>query len=142
MKKFRSKVGALVIIVWIVAVVALFCSMFFSSSPWWSFLIGFVPVSTIFGFSVFFIYYIVDGEKLIIKVGPFNNGEVDIKKIEKITKCNSWVASAASSWDRIGIHISKVGISPYAIVSPKDRDGFIAALLEVNPDIEVDLESK
>lgn len=140
MKKFRSKIDTWVIVVMIVLCVALSCFPFLSTAPWWSFLIGFVPTFSIFGFTIFFIYYIVDGDKLKIKVGPFNNGEVDIKKIVKISKCNSWVASAASSWDRIGLHISKVGVSPYAIVSPKDRDGFIAALLEVNPDIIVDME--
>ncbi len=139
MKKFRSKIDTWVVILMIVLCVVTCCFPFFTSAPWWSFLIGFVPTILIFAFAVFFINYIVEGDKLQIKIGPFNNGVVDIKKIVKITKCKSYISSPAGSLDRIGIYISKVGLSPYAIVSPKDRDGFIAALLEVNPDIVIEL---
>lgn len=142
MKKFRSKIDTWIIILLIVLFIVVFWLSFNSDSPLNPFLVGFVPSLLLFGFIVFFINYIIDGDKLKIKIGPFSIGEIDIKKIVKISKSNSFISSPASSWDRIGIYISKVGKSPYSNVSPKDKKAFIAALLEVNPDIEVDLDIK
>lgn len=66
-----------------------------------------------------------------------------IDKIESIKQINSILATAtALSSNRIAIKFSDRKIlKSYAPleIAPKDRDGFIAELLEINPDIKVTL---
>lgn len=68
-----------------------------------------------------------------------------IDRIESITHVNSILASAALSTHRIAIKFSDRKVLKSSLpleISPKDDNGFIAALLRVNPDIKTAPVSK
>lgn len=65
-----------------------------------------------------------------------------IDNIESITHVNSILASAALSTDRIAIRFKDRKVLKSAApleISPKDRTGFISALLKINPEIQVNV---
>lgn len=79
--------------------------------------------------------YVVNGCKLHVWVSFIPFGRKDIRKIVSVRRSSSLLSSPALSVDRLLITFRDGDI---LIVSPKDRDGFIAALLSVNPNIITD----
>nr|WP_299382689.1 PH domain-containing protein [Allomuricauda sp.] len=73
---------------------------------------------------------------LIIKWSFFTYQRIDILSITSITGTNSLISSPAASLDRLEIRFKK---HQSVLVSPKDKEGFIAHLSQINPDIEVKL---
>lgn len=63
-----------------------------------------------------------------------------IDKISEVRKTRGILSAAALSFDRIAIRFSDKSILKSSLpleISPEDRDGFIARLKEINPDITV-----
>ncbi|WP_136466806.1 PH domain-containing protein [Flagellimonas onchidii] len=88
-------------------------------------------------FSLYFffsIYYVIDGNTLIIRVGIWMNKRIDISTIRSITESNSLIGAPAASLDRLKIKYNKYGS---VLISPKDRAGFIKHLTQTNPQIVV-----
>lgn len=83
-------------------------------------------------------HYIIDGRTLRIKSGIFVNRLVNIDTIRMITQTNSLESSPANSLDRLELRYNKF---ERIIISPKDKDGFIKKLSELNPNIEVQLKN-
>ncbi|RDU36077.1 hypothetical protein DRW41_15955 [Neobacillus piezotolerans] len=77
--------------------------------------------------------YTVEGGMLIVRSGPFKR-KIPIKEIEKVKQSNSLLASYALSIRRLELRFSKYGL---VYVSPKDEEGFIKSLKEVNPSIRI-----
>ncbi len=83
---------------------------------------------------LFSIYYVIDRNTLIIRVGILVNQRIDISTIQSITESNSLIGAPAASLDRLKIKYNKYGT---VLISPKDRAGFIKHLTQINPQIVV-----
>ena len=63
-----------------------------------------------------------------------------IDKISSVRKTNGILATAAMSMDRVEIRFTDHSVTRSympLVISPADRDGFIADLKRLNPDIEI-----
>jgi len=83
--------------------------------------------------------YKIIGKSLRIKSGIFVNKSVSIDTIRTITETNSILSSPANSLDRLELRYNKF---ERIIISPKDKDGFIKILSELNPNIEIQLKNE
>jgi hypothetical protein len=79
-------------------------------------------------------YYQVSESILRVKSGIVIDKRVDIKSITKIVATNSILSSPALSFNRIEISYNKFD---YIIISPKDKQTFIAKQKAINPTIIV-----
>lgn len=88
------------------------------------------------------VYYRIDGNQLIV-YQFFMPTAFSIGKIKEIKKTKSVLsASAASLTDRIAITFTDRSVLKSTmplVISPVRRDEFVKQLLEVNPDIQVEL---
>ena len=78
-------------------------------------------------------YYQIEGDTLTIRSGLIR-WRVPIREITSVTPSRSPASSPALSLDRLRI---AYGSSKSILVSPEDRDRFVAALRSVNPAITV-----
>lgn len=69
-------------------------------------------------------YYWIQGDMLRIRSGPFH-WEIEVSKIQSIEPSRSILSSPALSLDRLEI---RHGQGQSVLVSPADKDGFLAAL--------------
>lgn len=76
--------------------------------------------------------YLVEGGFLKIKSGFIRYPPVAICEMKKISKTSSLMSAPAASFDRIQITYGKFD---EVIISPKERDQFIAELQSVNPEL-------
>ena len=82
------------------------------------------------------IRYVVDNDFLTVRCGRFVKHTYRIADIVSIKRSNTIMSSPAASLDRIELLTRK---RQRIVVSPYRRDEFVAALLAVNPAIEVAL---
>jgi membrane protein YdbS with pleckstrin-like domain len=77
-------------------------------------------------------YYVLDEEHLTIRYGPFRK-TIPLEAIRSVRKTSNPMASPALSLQRL-----EIVYGPYhtALISPKDRDAFIALLHERCPNID------
>lgn len=80
-------------------------------------------------------YYRIEAEDLQIKSGFLHNQKIAIKDIQKIKETKDLISSPALSLDRLAIF---TGRYDSVLVSPKDKDAFIAHLLSINPSINLE----
>jgi hypothetical protein len=79
-------------------------------------------------------YYVIDGNKLIVKSGIIINIQIDIDKITKIVPTTSILSAPALSLDRLEIFYNKFDS---VVISPGNKAEFIAALKIINGGIVV-----
>ncbi len=106
---------------------------------------GLIIVSAVAAFIIHMFlttYYQIKGMKLRVKCGLFFHQEVDIDAIKRVSETNSWISSPATSLDRLEIKYLKNKKVESVIVSPKDKDGFIKMIIELNPEVDVRLKPK
>lgn len=103
-----------------------------------------ITVALLLGISLFTLqlflnttYKISDDHQLVIRCGIATFGKIDISSIKSVEKTNSIISSPAPSFDRIELKYDKW---ESVIISPKDKRGFIDALLKINPGIDVKFE--
>jgi transglutaminase-like putative cysteine protease len=77
-------------------------------------------------------YYQIEGDTLVIR-SAFITWRVPIREIRSVTPTRSPISSPALSIDRLRIEYGPKWI----LISPADREGFIATLRSVNPAITV-----
>lgn len=78
--------------------------------------------------------YIIRYDNLVIHNGFLYKIEIQIKSIESISEVTNYTSSPAFSTDRLKItYNSKKTI----YISPKEKEQFIAEILEKNPSIEM-----
>ncbi|MGE7920160.1 PH domain-containing protein [Viridibacillus sp. NPDC093762] len=98
-----------------------------------------IPLAFLLGWSWFTTGYRISNELLIIQSGPLKK-RIPIKNIEKVSSTKNPLASSALSFDRIEISYgTDYGM---ALVSPKDKNGFVTHLKNINPQIELDKRLK
>jgi hypothetical protein len=87
-------------------------------------------------------YYQIDGKILKIRCGVFFNLKIDIDAIRRISETDNPISSPATSLDRLEIKYQKDRKINTVMISPKDKAGIIKIITELNPAIEVRLNSK
>lgn len=78
----------------------------------------------------------VTESEIKVSLGPTNT-TVDIASVVSMKKTVSFLASSGASAKRVEIVYRKNGGQRLLYVSPADRDGFIRAVREKNPEIKV-----
>ena len=129
MKVYRSKIDWwLIIIIFVV-----FCYPIIDGILTKEYLLSVVFSGILFLVFLMFksIKYKIDGENLQIWWT-----KIDVKSIRKIYSTNNPLSSPALSLDRIAVVYNKYD---EVLISPKEREDFIAELLKINPNIEVKL---
>ncbi len=71
-----------------------------------------------------------------VALGPTNTS-VALRDVVSMKKVVNFVAASGASAKRIKLVYMKNGAREVLYLSPADRDGFIRAVLEKNPDITV-----
>lgn len=80
-------------------------------------------------------YYAIDSAMLTIHGGLlYKRKKIPIASIRKIEETRTFVSAPAPSLDRLEIFYNRFDS---VVISPKDKLGFIAELLKLNPEIEV-----
>ena len=95
-----------------------------------------VALSLIFAFILYLFFgtsYTIEKDKLLIKCGFFKYKPIKIGEIKEISNTKSLLSSPAPSFDRIVI---KHGKYDAIIISPKDKQGLVSDLVNINPEIE------
>ena len=129
MKVYRSRIGWEI---W-VPVVLLFTWIVYQTDGAWPILLALVLAGSFILIMVLRTRYVISGEMLIVKCWPVINLEIDIKSIHRIRRTWNPLSSPAASYiGRIEVHYDR---GKSCIISPKDRHGFIADLLERNKSI-------
>lgn len=127
---------------WLWAVMALSVGVIVVAAPdwpWWLTAIYGVMIIGAFIGGIGGCWYAVDGDKLVV-YQFFRPHPLPINKISEVRYCTGYLAGPACSTRRLSIKFSdrKVlkSFAPLEI-SPRDRDGFVAHLLRINPEIKV-----
>ncbi|MDR7210056.1 PH domain-containing protein [Flavobacterium piscis] len=79
-------------------------------------------------------FYIIEGEKLIIKCGFLINISIAVETIKKISETNNIMSSPALSLDRLEILYNKFDT---VMISPKEKIKFIEAIQKINPEVKI-----
>lgn len=79
-------------------------------------------------------YYTIEGNQLLVKSGFLFQASIDILSITKISETNNFISSPALSLDRLEIRYQPRNS---VIISPKDKQGFLEHLLQINPNISI-----
>lgn len=83
--------------------------------------------------------YILDQGMLDIRCGFLYRKVIDVARIRKISETNTLMSSPALSLDRLELHLDKASS---VVISPKNKDEFIEAMLQVNDQILVQRKLK
>lgn len=109
---------------------------------WWYVVFVSGNMTLLYVWLMFGCWYEIDGEELVI-YQFFRPTRLPISKIKEVKKTSGYLATAGMSRLRVTITFTDRSVlKSYAPIeiSPKDRNGFIAQLKSINPDIEVILE--
>lgn len=79
--------------------------------------------------------YIISNNILHIKIGAIEVKKLDVHKIKKIEKTFNPLSAPALSLKRLKLSYGES--FGYTLISPKEREQFINAILEINPSVEV-----
>lgn len=106
---------------------------------WWYVVFVSGNMTLLYVWLMFGCWYEIDGEELVI-YRFFRPTRLPISKIKEVKKTSGYLATAGMSHLRVTITFTDRSVlKSYAPIeiSPKDRNGFIAQLKSINPDIEV-----
>ena len=83
--------------------------------------------------------YILEGDTLNIQSGFLYKKKMNISEVQKIIESNNPLSSPAASLDRLEIRKTPWD---YVLISPKQKEDLIQAMLDKNPSIEVKRRKK
>lgn len=136
MKVYPSRIGWGLIIPIYVLLIGIGIVM--SIDTFWLGIFFTLPVLVFVTHTFFTTKYSIQHNILGIKSGLLVNKNIPIKSITKIEDTTSILSSpAASIAGRIEIRYNKYDI---VIVSPKDKQGFVSHLQQINPEIQVKIK--
>lgn len=139
MKKYRTKIswGLVIILLMTIIIIPVSSNLFLGKFKFhW---IDLIITGFTFGICFYFIwntFYIIKGKELKIKAGFIRLKTINIESIRKISNIKSIVSAPASSFDRIEIKFNKFD---EIAISPKHKKKFVQDLLEINPEILVEI---
>ncbi|MBD3582517.1 PH domain-containing protein [Flavobacterium selenitireducens] len=131
MMRFRSKIGIELLVIVGVAVGATAYGFIEDHT-----VIGLVLISV---FAAYFLYmaantsYWIEGGLLHIRCGLWRR-KIDVSRIHRIETSRNLVSSPAMSLDRLEIYYDKMNS---VVISPKDKIGFVKALKNAQPNLEI-----
>ena len=131
---YRSKVDW-----WFFGVCLLFLGICCIGMQWWLALIFVGAMSALLLVLIRGCWYEIDGDTLVI-YNLFQPLKAPVGKICEVKYNRSYLAGAASSFDRLAISFIDRSVLKSAMpieISPADRDGFVAHLMAINPNIIV-----
>lgn len=105
---------------------------------WWYVVFVSGLTTLLYAWLMFGCWYEIDGNELVI-YQFFRPTRLPISKIKDIKKTTGYLATAGMSHLRVSISFLDRSVwKSYAPleISPKDREGFIARLIEINPEIK------
>lgn len=131
-KKYPSKIGwgILLPLVFIILTSTIFMAF---SKAWLGLAINLIVAAFILHLFAH-TYYVIQGTQLIVKSGFLFHARIDILSITKISETNNFISSPALSLDRLEIRYQP---RSSVIISPKDKQGFLEHLLQINPNISI-----
>jgi hypothetical protein len=132
MKRYNSKIGITLIII-LILVLGGISAIIINKHVWF----GLAIIPVLAGLIIHLLantYYVISNNDLIIKCGFLVKTSVKINSIKKIAKTINPLSAPAASMDRLLIYF---GNSDAIMISPKDKQDFIAHLTSINPNIEV-----
>lgn len=98
-----------------------------------------IGISVMYSVMFLGLYYAVKGDKLYV-YQSFRPMVLPVSKIVEIRFCRNILAGPCLSADRLSIKFSDRSVLKSYMpleISPKDKDGFIRTLVDINPDIRV-----
>lgn len=98
------------------------------------FLVTHFSLAILIYFFVVRIRYELDEENLTIYMGPVRYRKIALTSIRKMELSNNPLSSPAASLKRIAIHYDKWG---YVLISPKNREEFIAEVQDRKKKLEI-----
>lgn len=137
MKKFKSKISILPILFLNVIFGGVLIKLLYEKV--WGVSAFLVLIIIFIGHIFLNTFYSIEGKKLRIKCGFLIDYIVDVQQIKRISETGSLMSSPALSLDRLEILYNKFDT---AIISPKDKLGFIETIKKINPEIEVIVKCK
>ena len=106
---------------------------------WWYVVFVCGSMTLLYAWLMLGCWYEIDGEYLVI-YQFFRPTRLPISKIKAVKKTSGYLATAGMSHLRVSISFTDRSVlksfAPIEI-SPKDRDGFMAQLQSINPNIEI-----
>jgi hypothetical protein len=84
-------------------------------------------------------HYTITREHLIVRGGFLVHLKIEVARITKIKETYNPLSSPANSLDRLAVIYND---NSSVLISPKDKHGFIAELLVLNPEVEVEYRKK
>lgn len=135
-KVYRSRIDWWVWLVTVVFLAVIWLSAIGMS--WWYVVFVSGLTTLLYAWLMFGCWYEIDGDELVI-YQFFRPTRLPISKIKDIKKTTGYLATAGMSHLRVSISFIDRSVwksyAPLEIL-PKDRDGFIARLIEINPEIK------
>jgi len=129
---YKSKIGWETFVICIILLVPYFVASFNNFNIWAT-----IAIVGVMGFVLVYSYlstvYSIEGSELLIKSTFFYKKKVDMATIRKIVATRNPLSSPAPSLDRIEIWYNGYDS---VMLSPKDKDIFVAHLQQINPGIE------
>ena len=127
---------------WVWLVTAFFLAVIWISAigmSWWYVVFVSGGMTLLYAWLMLGCWYEIDGDDLVI-YQFFRPTRLPISKIKEVKKTSGYLATAGLSHLRVSISFTdRTVLKSYAPIeiSPKDRDGFMAQLKSINPDIEI-----
>ena len=134
---YRSRIDVWVWLVMIGSLLIIWLSGIGMS--WWYIVFVCGLMTLLYAVLLFGCWYAIDGDTLVI-YQFFHPTRLPISEIKRVHKTKGYLATAGMSARRVSISFKSPKIlKSYAPIeiSPKDRDSFIAQLVDINPQIEV-----
>lgn len=78
-------------------------------------------------------YYVIEGNKLVVKCGALYTETIDVGTITKLEENRDFFSAPATSIDRLFVRHGKRGI---VNISPKEKELFVQTLQGLNSNIE------
>jgi hypothetical protein len=129
---FRSKIDLWLIVLLSVVALSTILPLFWQFS-WLLFVIDVAEIVLLYDM-FFHTYYRIEGSRLIVKNGSALTFTYDISSIQSVSPTRTLLSAPALSLDRLKLTM-KGGET--VVISPKDKDGLIRELLNVNPEIKI-----
>lgn len=136
-KVYKSKIGIEIILILLVTFgsVGVAMIMYGDYSP----LLINIPIIGFIGYIFWKTEYTITGTNLNVKCSFLINQDVQIPSIRRIKETYNPMSAPAASIDRLELLYNE---SDIILISPKDKRGFIADLLKINPSIAVEYRKK
>ena len=84
-------------------------------------------------------YSINETNQLVIKMGIFYKKTIAINSIKSVRRSSNLLSSPAPSLDRLELNYAQFG---QILISPKNKNEFVTALVKLNPKIRVEFDLK